>query len=189
MLEQVITAVSADFVARGVACSVLFDKQFLTENSAPPRIVVVPTRDKFKTTPQIARPAGTQPGFAGGANPRPLRARLAGADAHIWAVAPKQQRPEEQLAANYAALGALLNQFVASLNRVAAGAWELDSGEVDQRTVMVRYGLVYRLSFTVEIPMTDVPWQQVSGMVGKIDVDVMGGDGTTVIAETEIQAP
>lgn len=189
MLEQIITAVSSDFVERGVACTVLFDKQFLETNGSPPRIVVVPTRDKFKTTPQIARPVGTQPGFAGGANPRPLRARLAGADAHIWAIAPKQQRPDEQLDANYAALGALLNQFVASLNRVAAGAWELDSGEVDQRTLVVRYGLVYRLSFTVEIPVTDVPWQQVSGLVGKIEVDMLGADGTTVIAETEIQAP
>lgn len=169
MLEDVVAAVARDFAMLRIPCDVRFDKQFLAENAAPPRIVVVPTTDKFGAPVQSAGAfVATMPK---GANPRPLATRYAGGEANIWAAGVVQPNPEDQLSADYKALGVLLDQFVASLQRLVPGIYSLDGGGVEQdAAVVLGHGRLYRLQFAVQVPVVAAPWDSVSGVVRQFTV-------------------
>lgn len=173
MLEDVVTAVGRDFASLRVQCDVRFDSVFLAENATPPRIVVVPAPDKFGPPLQI-QAAGVLPQSSSkGANPRPLWTRYAGAEAYIWAAGVQQSDEADQLGADYKALGVLLNQFVASLQRLVPGSYMLDGGYIDQDTPVMSLGKLYRLQFSVQVPVTATPWEAVSGVVRQFTVQVL----------------
>lgn len=164
MLEDVVAAVATDFATLRIQCDVRFDRVFLAENASPPRIVVVPTADKFGPPLQSVGPSvATQ--FKG-ANPRPLWTRYAGAEAYIWAAGVLQPNEANQLTADYKALGVLLDQFVASLQRTVPGIYQLEGGGVEQDTgVIITLGRLYKLQFSVQVPVLPMPWDLVSGVV------------------------
>jgi hypothetical protein len=170
VLEDVVAAVGLDFAAQRIQCDVRFDSIFEFENATPPRIVVIPTTDRFGPPIQV-QAAGVLPQNARqGANPRPLWTRHAGATALIWAAGVPASDEADQLPADYKALGVLLNQFVASLHRLVPGFYTLEGGGVDQDTPVSSLGKLYRLQFSVQVPVTAAPWIDVSGVVRQFTV-------------------
>jgi hypothetical protein len=157
-LPNVIDAIVQDFAAEGVPAAVFYGPDHVAEHNSPPRIVVIPTSDSYGA-PNYIQPNGFNGDvMADGQNPRPIATRMEGARAIIWAAGAKQSDPTLQQRADYNALHQLINQFVLSLHRVNPGNYSLGRGTTTETTRVDRLGYVYELEFTVNVPITDGPW-------------------------------
>lgn len=172
-MQDVVEGIRQDFIASGCIAPVFFGKQYLEDSASAPRIVIVPTTDRY--TPPTAINASIQPQV--GLNPRPYWTRFAGCDVHIWAAAEPQPDGKDQLLADYGAIDRLLNQFVMSLTRVT-NAITIDAGDWASETVHVRSGLVCLVKATIEFPIVAVPfggnqtYEEVSGVHADITVEL-----------------
>lgn len=182
-LEDVVDGVAALFEAEGCPATVLFDKVFVAENSEPPRVVFVPTQDTYSSPLQIQ--AAGQPGqnpSSLGANPKPLFTRTERAEVHIWARGETQTDPTLQLRADYAALGLLINAVGRAIYKTGPFNNRLISGTTDQRTSIVRDGLLYTMIVEVDVPIVDtawgdsLTWTDQSGVNAFINVEVQFPD-------------
>jgi hypothetical protein len=84
--------------------------------------------------------------------------RSAGCDIWIWGAAKKNELGEEQLAADYDVLNALINQTALSLYR-ACGLGRIltiTGGRHDVTALDVNRGLAYTMSIRVQIPIVDI---------------------------------
>lgn len=177
-MQDVVGAIRQDFLASGCTAPVLFDKVFLPENASPPRVVIVPTTDRY-TSPQAINGLIAQ---QVGLNPRPYWTRFASCDVHLWA-AGEAANGRDQLLANYEALDRLLNQFVMSVTR-ATNAVMFDGGSWLDKTSHVKLGLVYVLKATIEFPVIDVAYQSYTGLTYKT-VNGVGADITTELKQDQ----
>jgi hypothetical protein len=105
--------------------------KYLAAQDSPPRIVWVPTRDAFG------------PATKGGTNPRPLRTRSAGVEAHVWG-------------SDLEATETLVHQVVAALHRAAHGSYEVRQASWEQPEWLDR-GELCVVALAVAIPVTDDP--------------------------------
>jgi hypothetical protein len=191
-LEDVVDNVAALFIEEGCPAAVLFDKSFLAENAEAPRVVFVPTQDSFGPPLQIQAAGWPTEPMSHGANPYPLFTRTERAEVHIWAKGITQTDPTLQLRADYAALHALINQVARAIYKAGPGNNRITSGSTDQRTLIVREGLVYTMNVEVDVPIVDVAWGELqtwdvaSGVVAQVSVteDFPDGQSETVVLNT-----
>jgi hypothetical protein len=128
VLADFINAVSAEIP--GVPS--LIGAEHLAANATPPRLVWVPTTDRFDGAEK------------GGSISRSMRTRVAGVDLHIWGD-------------DLAAAETLLHQAVSAVHRVAYGSYEVLAGRwlTDDGRELLLKGRVYVLSLAVRMPVTD----------------------------------
>jgi hypothetical protein len=159
MIEDVINSIRRNFRTNGCPARVEIGPQFVAEHAAPPRVVFVPIKGGDSFEP----PLDTQP-RAGATlgqpyeNPRQIRTRWAGVEAHIWAAGIKQTEPGLQYQADRAALGELFNQTYAALYEAAFGAYRDVSGGEESGTKLIGYGLLYIYRFQLAIPVLQIPY-------------------------------
>jgi hypothetical protein len=109
--------------------------EHLKAHDAPPRVVWVPSRDRY------GPPEST------GANPRSLRTRLAGCEVHVWG-------------ADYDATEALLNLVQAAIHYVTYGSYQLDQGDAGWLALdgpLQNLGRAYVFHVVFKIPVTEAP--------------------------------
>jgi hypothetical protein len=185
-LEDVVDGVAALLESEGCPANVLFDKVFVAENAEPPRVVFVPKQDSYSNPLQIQ--AAGQPGqnpSSLGANPKPLFTRTARAEVHIWARGEPETDPTRQLRADYAALGQLINAVARAIYKTGPYNNRITNGTTDQRTLMVRDGLVYTMTVEVDVPIVDVAWDDSltwtdqSGVNAALAIELTFPDGST----------
>ena len=186
MLEQVVRAVGQDFVASNCLVPIFFGKQFLEDNSAPARVVVYPTTDRY-TAKQAASGQGSGPNI--GANPAAVLTRFCSCEISIWASAPINPNPNDQLLSDDSYLAALINQTALSFFRASPGTITFDGGEYTGDTVHVRRGLTYTLKLTIEFPIVDIDYNPpltgstygvISGVGANITTQVRKPDQTVM---------
>jgi hypothetical protein len=108
-------------------------KELNNNRAKAPRVVWVPTRDRF------GPPRGP------GANPRRILTRNAGCEVHLWG-------------ADLASTEALLNSVLSAIHKVAHGSYEATEGEwKDQLGSVTNAGLAYVFGVTFAVPVTDAP--------------------------------
>lgn len=142
-LIDVADDIARDFAEKGVSAKVYFGPEFLAQNDAGNRIVVVPSRDKYDRLQHM-----------GGSNPRPLMTRHAGAMVQIWAVSGESD-PKLKPAADWRALDSLINQFISSLHLTHPGNYELGEGQVNTKTKHSAWGKQYDLQIWILHPITE----------------------------------
>lgn len=177
-MQDVVGALRQDFLDSGCTAPILFDKVFLDENASPPRVVIVPTTDRYTSPQAINGLIAPQVGL----NPRPYWTRFASCEVHLWA-AGQALDGRDQLLANYEAIDRLLNQFVMSLTRVT-NAITFDGGSWADKTSHVKLGLIYILKATIEFPIIDVAYQPYTGKTYRT-VTGVGADITTELKQDE----
>lgn len=107
----------------------------VAQHDRPPRIVWVPTRDAFT------------PATKGGTNPRSVRTRIAGVEAHVWGTTLEQAED-------------LVHRLVVALHRLAHGSYKVRTCVWDKPEWM-EHGEACVLAFEFAIPVTDEPAPQV----------------------------
>lgn len=158
MLADVFRAVRQDFRASGCPAAVLFGEVHKAVNAEPNRVVFIPRKDP----PYGNTVATVTGGSLTGANPRAYMSRHAGCDVWIWGASGRNDLGEEQLAADYDVLNALINQTALSLYRTMGLGHVLDitGGAHDVNALIVNRGLAYTMSIRVEIPIVDICFPQ-----------------------------
>ena len=186
MLEQVVGFIQQDFLDSGCPAPVRFGTQYLADHTAPNRVVIVPTTDKF-TTRQAS--SGTSSGRLIGQNPKAIFTQLSSCDVHIWAASEDVPNGQDQLLADYAYLRALINQTVLSFFRNGFGITTFDGGTYSDTAVHVRHGLSYILKVTMEFSIFDVDYtpptlgktfDEVSNVAAEITTQVQKPDRTVM---------
>lgn len=110
----------------------------IAENGKPPRIVWKASSDTFGAA------------MASSFNPKPIMTRFAGVEAHCWG---KDEEMAEELA--HQVITALHNKLGSNQTLVmGSGQWITQ----DEKAGWIKYGEVYRLNFSVGIPVTKAPW-------------------------------
>jgi hypothetical protein len=129
-LADIISTVDAELEAADVELTSLVGAHHLAAEGAPPRVVWVPTEDSFG------------PAEKGGVEPRQLRTRIAGVEAHVWGQ-------------DLAATEALVNSVIAAVHAAAHGSYAVSSGRwYGQDGEVLHFGTVCVLSFQFRIPVT-----------------------------------
>lgn len=159
---DVADAVRADFAALSVPVVVYYGPQFVAQDDAASRVVFVPTVDAYSFN---YLPTGQ--------NPRALRTRECHATINIWAVGAKQNDPNDQGAADYRALDALINQVIQSVEHAITGNYELGQGRNNNTTPHAQYGRMYELDLMVYVPITEIAWAEATGVVAAITTEVV----------------
>jgi hypothetical protein len=154
MLADVFRAVQRDFRESGCPARVLFGELHKAVNAEPNRVVFIPRKDP----PYGNVVATVTGGSATGANPRAYMSRHAGCDIWIWGASGRNDLGEDQLAADYDVLNALINQTALSLYRTMGLGHVLDitGGGHDVNALIVNRGLAYKMGIRVEIPIVDI---------------------------------
>ena len=135
MLEDVIDVVNTRLAlagvrgANGLALVAAFGAELLAHEDAPPRIIIVPTDDRFGPPFQINE------------NPRSIGTCMMGAEVHFWGVTRKQCR-------------AISREFIKQLFGAVGNDYELGRGRFDPRPANVRFGFEYILDIQVNEPIT-----------------------------------
>jgi len=130
-LQDIVDAVQAQLGS--TPC--LLGAQHLRAESAPPRVVFVPTADKFS------------PAESAGRNPRQLWTRLAGCSVHLWA-------------ADVGATEALLNSVIAAFDVLVGGPnYKLDGQAewMNQDGALTNLGVGYAFHVAFKVPITAAP--------------------------------
>lgn len=150
MLSDVFEFVRADFKRSGCPARVLFGERFKAENAEPNRVVFIPRQDGEYGTAVISAPLGT--------NTRAIMRRDAGCDIWIWGATNKNDLGENQLAADYAVLNALINQTALSLYRACGlgRVLTVTGGQHDVNALIVNRGFAYTMRIKVAIPIVDI---------------------------------
>ncbi len=162
-LEDLADFVREDFTDCGCPAEVLFGQEHVKEHTTSMRVVFLPSpnADKFEM-PQQIQAAGPVPQSIAdwqlGANPRAIRTRVVFGEARIWASGPTCIDPSYQRKVDQLAIDMLVNQTMLSMYRGAMGSITWLSGKQTQETINTNLGFVYVLSFTLEVPIVDVPW-------------------------------
>jgi hypothetical protein len=116
---------------------VLLGAKNLKGTGAPPRVVIVPTRDRFGPSQNI------------GADPPQILTCFAGAEVHCWA-------------ADVPTTEALRNAVLCALMTLAEGSFDLEGpagwSEKDIEGAQVLNGSLYIFSLHVQMPVTDAPY-------------------------------
>lgn len=117
----------------------LVGARHIAAHGAPPRVVWVPTQDKFGP----ARQHGTEP--------RAIKSRGAGVVVHIWARDP-DGNPEKDLAA----CEQLLNAVLWATHQVAYGSYEVVDGSWlgQDGEELTQMGRAYLLELQFQVPIT-----------------------------------
>ena len=123
-----------------------FGPQGVWKEERPPRVVWVPTADRFEA-PDPHQPDFTKPGSKIiGIEPRAIFTRVAGVDVHLWAE-------------SYSDAEAMLESYVATLwSGVKVGLWgamDIDAGRwgsTDGREVS-QLGTLYILPISLRVPV------------------------------------
>lgn len=92
--------------------------------------------------------------------------------------------PSLQQRADYNQLHALINQFILSLHRVNPGNYRVHDGVTTETTRVDRFGYVYTLNFTVEVPIIDIAWPTETGVSQNSTVQLIRGDGSVIESVT-----
>lgn len=124
-----------------------FGRGAFTRRAVAPLVTWIPANDGFEPPEQAVR---------GPIDPRVTATRLAGCEAHIWAVA-NPNTPED-----FRATETLLHQVVASLRANAPGrALVLIGGHWEDNSAAesTAYGRAYVLSFQVRVPILQIAVQ------------------------------
>lgn len=154
MLTDVFSFVRDDFRSSGCPARVLFGEKFKAFNAEPNRVVFIPRADaEYGNIVQSVLGGSTT-----GANPRSYMQRQAGCDVWIWGAANANDLGENQLAADYDVLNALINQTALSLYR-ACGMGRIltiTGGRHEVNALDVNRGLAYTMAFRVQIPIVDI---------------------------------
>lgn len=180
-LPNVVDLIAADFVAESVPCTVLYGPDHMAEHHAiAPRIVIVPTDDTYGAAQYVQQNAFPSGNMADGQNPRPILTRIEGARATIWARGATQSDATLQQRADYDALHALINQFILSLHRANPGNYNVSSGNTTETTRVDRFGYVYVLNFSVNVPIIDIAWPTETGVAQNSTVQLIRPDGTII---------
>ena len=145
MLADVLLATKARLTAAGVTTPFLIGKQFVKQHGeGGNRLVVVPNEDSFG--------AGTTQDFNGLGRQKPLLTRTAGAEVHVWGVAPDRKADTASADAMRAA-EVLLHLFIRELRAVVRGQWKAASGRWNNDVADNVFGAEYVLQITVDIPV------------------------------------
>ncbi len=134
-LEQVVAAVTAQLPSAGAGITIHIGSEFLMQNEAPPRIVWVPTKDRY------GPPRGV------GGNPRNVRTRHVGYECHVWGV-------------DYEAAELLADQVQAALYFLYWGVFQVTEGQWPQNLgatagEVTQFGRNYVFFFTIDIPIAE----------------------------------
>lgn len=166
-LYDVFLFVKQDFPCHACPAFVGFGKEHLAENSDPTegsnaiggRVVFVPSTDPAYAAPLAVQGAGLPPpAMSAGQNPRSFLRRQAGCELHLWAAAQLQEDGTQQLAADFFALDALINQTALSLYKAQGlgGQLVIAGGKNLPNPAHMRRGLVYQMSIRVDVPLVDI---------------------------------
>lgn len=164
MLTDVFRLVRDDFRASGCPARVFFGEEHKAVNAEPNRVVFIPRTDQYGNTVSTVLAGSTT-----GANPRAYMERQAGCDIWIWGANNRSDLGENQLAADYDVLNALINQTALSLYRAMGlgGVLTFTGGKHDVNALVVNRGLAYNMSIRVAIPIVDIAFP-----CGAIDTSV-----------------
>ena len=186
--------------ARGLPpCKALhLGKEQRKTEEAPPRIVIVPTRNSY----EYARIMGRQPpdGTVTAQNPRVFATRLMHFDARIWGdeMPDMPQNPtEKQLWYSFNStielerefIGALMRQFGNVTNPRTGLNVRLFDSTWEQPTDMRRLGRLLVLPFALGTAVTDEPWTTTVPATIAVDTRMTFPDGTSADQGTFILPP
>lgn len=186
------------------AATLHLGQEWLLANESPPRIVVVPTANRYAP----ARPMGGAAGapFISQAtfNPKTFYRRLTGFDAHLWGdPSPTQGQPdptEADLWYSYNTTLELERELIVALAQnlggTAALASDLMSSRWEQLTDMQRLGRELVLSFAFETQVSEEPYvilpyatQSTSGVQVSATVEMVFADGSSSVAGVIVAPP
>jgi hypothetical protein len=126
-VTDIVPAITAVLTSRGVAATVKVGGKHISENDAPPRIVWV----------MRGGPGGAAREVGG--NPRHLRTRNLGVEAHVWAE-------------SYDAAEALLNELLSATHQALHGSYSFDGEEwVEEELLALGCVVIARLTFRVPV--------------------------------------
>ena len=129
------TQVSAQLNLGATVATVLLGAKFLKGTGAPPRVVIVPTRDRFGPTQNNGDDAAPQ-----------VLTCFAGAEVHIWA-------------ADIPSTEALRNAVLCAIYTLAEGSYDLEGpagwSDKDIDGAQVKNGALYIFTLHVQMPVTD----------------------------------
>lgn len=185
--KAIVDAVSADVVV-GLATGgwpalqrgkILIGRQYQFEQAAPPRIIFVPTTNRFDVGKSVydASSASSLPGM----NPNQRRQKAFTSiqtdvktfEVRCWGIAPNKD-PDT----TYDYTEALYQQVIRSIHAVATGSYVLGRGEWTdgkiEESQLIRYGREFVFEVELETPITRYP------------VPLQYGPPGTVIQETVI---
>ena len=132
MLSDLLVNVQPEINTRsGLTVTFHTGPEFVRQEEIAPRIVWVPTRDRYLP------PQGV------GGKQRAVAIRDAGVETYIWGV-------------DYAQTEILIHSTVMAIHRFAVGARIIESGQFQNESENVRYGRGYVLTWSLWIPVTDV---------------------------------
>jgi hypothetical protein len=138
-LAQVVAYLAQD---GGATVTCKLGEEFVADNDAPPRVVFVPSADRY--TVQM-RSAGTSP-----RTPRSPRTRMAGLKLHCWAA---KDAADSTAYADLSAAELLVHRVVCALHSISHGAVEFEGGEWTPAG-LDHHGRVYTLSVRLALPIT-----------------------------------
>jgi hypothetical protein len=179
-LESVAAFMQRDFIESGCPAKIYFGAQYLTEHAEELRVIFVPTNDGYSAAlPTQARGPYNPNDMTKGANPRAILRRVEGAELHLWGFDQPQPDRAKQNTADFAIVGALVNQTLLSLHRANPGNYQVQGGRTAQQLLWMNRGFEYVLNITVEVPIvivdwnelvTGLTWESVTGVTGAITV-------------------
>ena len=183
MLTDVFDRMVQDFKARSCPAEILWGEHHKTDHGNAPRVIVYPGTDTYG-----ARASSNQgPWPLRGANPRAVGTRYYGGVANIWGAGPEQRDPAAQNRADFGVVDALINQTAMSLHVACTGMFTITGGEFVNDESQVRRGLVYEMTFDVQVPILDIPWPAVA--INTSSKTFAEGTVTTVDADVEFEDP
>lgn len=118
---------------------VLLGSDALAQHGDPYRVIVVLSGDAFDYSDQNGR------------NPEPIRARKLGFEWHVWGF-------------DYDSALQLADQILIAHQHQLPGLWEVTRGKWTDKTLVSVRGREYVMTTTIEIPVVETPWVEVSGV-------------------------
>lgn len=184
MIADVVCAMRDFFTGTGCPAKVFLGEAHIAENAEPPRVVWIPTGDRF-TPPLQTQAKGVPPAPSYlGSNPRPVLTRWSGAEIHVWAGAGRLEAEQwRQYEKDLAALDALVNQTVLAVHKIVPGYYNFLGADNRQRVHIVNRGLRTVLRVEIAIPIVDIDfpcdaidttvftWLTQGDVVGQITVE------------------
>lgn len=138
-----------------------FGAEFISDNDAPPRVVMVPARDTFDTAQanRLTKPA----------EPRSRGTRWAGVMFHVWAAGDESS---EDSYPHIRAVEALTDRLIIAMRDAAFGAYRLEEGEL-QLADTGHFGRVYVFGAKFALPI--VPAESPTEQTTFTNVDELSG--------------